>query len=123
MEPKAIILIVDDEPLLRMAGVAMVEDAGWEAIEAGGADEALQILESRGDIRLLFTDIDMPRSSHNGLKLAAAVRKRWPPIAIIIVSGHQTPLPEELPEGSVFYAKPYPERIVISQMRTMLQVA
>ena len=72
MELKAGILIVDDEPLLRMAGAAMVEDAGFEAIEACDADEAIHILESRDDIRLLFTDIDMPQS--NGLRLAAAVR-------------------------------------------------
>ncbi|MBA2587933.1 MAG: response regulator [Alphaproteobacteria bacterium] len=123
MELKAVILIVDDEPLLRMAGTAMVEDAGFEAVEAGSADEAIQILEGRDDIRLLFTDIDMPQSSHNGLRLAAAVRERWPPIAIIIVSGHQAPLHEDLPDGSVFYAKPYPESIVIAQMRSMLQAA
>ncbi|MES2292675.1 MAG: response regulator [Pseudomonadota bacterium] len=123
MVNKAVVLIVDDEPILRMSGAAMVEDAGFEPIEASHADEAIQILESRNDVRLLLTDIDMPNGSLNGLKLAAAVRRRWPPIAIIIVSGHQVPTGEELPEGSTFYAKPYPEAVVIAKMQSLLRAA
>ena len=123
MGSKAVVLVVDDEPFLRMAGMAMVDDAGFEPIEASHADEAIQILESGDDIRLLLTDIDMPNGSLNGLKLAAAVRRRWPPIAIIIVSGHQVPAEEELPEGSTFYAKPYPEDVVIAKMQSLLRAA
>jgi len=101
----------------------MVEDAGYEAIEASNADEALRILESRDDIRLIITDIDMPRGSVDGLKLAAAVRKRWPPIAIIVVSGHRTPSVSELPSRSAFYAKPYDESEVIAKVQSMLKAA
>jgi len=120
---KAVILVVEDEPLLRLACVAMVERAGYEVVDASDADEALRILESRNDIRLIFTDIDMPKGSLDGLKLAAAVRKRWPPIAIIVVSGHQIPAADELPSHSVFYAKPYAEDEVVAKMHSMLQVA
>jgi CheY-like chemotaxis protein len=120
---KAVILIVEDEAILRFAGVAMLEDAGYETIEASDADEALRILESREDIRLVFTDIDMPRGSLNGLKLAAAVRKRWPPIAIIVVSGHQVPALNKLPPGGVFFQKPYQDTEVLDEMARMLRAA
>ena len=76
---KAVVLVVEDEPLLRMAATCLVEDAGFEAIEASNADEAILILEARTDIHIVFTDIDMP-GSMDGLKLAEAVRGRWPPI-------------------------------------------
>jgi CheY-like chemotaxis protein len=72
---KVIVLVVEDEPLVRMAAVYMIEDAGFEALEAGNADEAVRILEARTDIRIVFTDIDMP-GSMDGIKLAAAVRGR-----------------------------------------------
>jgi CheY-like chemotaxis protein len=115
---KAIVLVVEDEPLLRMAGVDLVEQAGFEAIEANGADEAILILESRSDIRILFTDIDMP-GSMNGLKLAAAVRDRWPPIHIIVASGHHQAKQEELPQGALFFAKPYPQGELIATLQKL----
>src|SRR3979409_1992297 len=80
------ILVVEDEMLLRMRAVDMVEDAGFTPVEAINADDALAILESRSDIELLFTDIQMP-GSIDGLKLAYAVHERWPLIKIILVSG------------------------------------
>jgi CheY-like chemotaxis protein len=123
MASKAVVLIVEDEPILRMSGAAMVEDAGFEPVEASNADEAIRILESRDDIRLILTDIDMPNGSLNGLKLAAAIRRRWPPIEIIVVSGHRVPAGKELPEGSTFYAKPYPEDVVIAKMQSLLRAA
>src|ERR1700754_1794205 len=80
------VLVVEDEMVLRMKAVDIVEDAGFTAIEAVNADEALTILESRSDISLLFSDIQMP-GSMDGLKLAHAVHDRWPSIKIILVSG------------------------------------
>ena len=84
-----VVLVVEDEPLLRMLAVEVVEEAGFIAIEARDADEAVVLLESRSDITLLFTDINMP-GSMDGLKLAHAVRNRWPPIKILVVSGKQS---------------------------------
>jgi CheY-like chemotaxis protein len=112
---KAVVLVVDDEPLLRMAAIDLVEEAGFEAIQASSADEAILLLESRMDIRVIFTDIEMP-GTMNGLLLAAAVRRRWPPIKIIIVSGRQSPAEADMPEGSVFFAKPYPHHELRSRM-------
>ena len=115
---KTIVLVVEDEPLLRMMAVDLVEEAGFEAVEAMNADDAVLVLESRPDIRIVFTDIDMP-GSMDGMKLAASVRDRWPPIEIIIVSGHKRPLEEDLPERSVFFAKPYAVGRVIDTLQKM----
>jgi len=82
----AVVLVVEDEMLVRMRVVDMVEDAGYTSVEAVDADQAVAILESRSDIALLLTDIQMP-GSMDGLGLAHSVRKRWPPIKIILVSG------------------------------------
>src|SRR6202795_2958066 len=98
------VLIVEDEMLLRMCAVDMVEDAGYSSVEAVDADEAVAILESRSDIALMFTDIQMP-GSMDGLELARAVHERWPPIKIILVSGHVTPATTDIPADSRFYGK------------------
>ncbi|MGA2410987.1 MAG: response regulator [Candidatus Binataceae bacterium] len=103
---RPIVLIVEDEFLVRMSAVAMIEDAGFEVLEAGDADEAITMLESRSDIRLVFTDIQMP-GSMDGLKLAAAVKGRWPPIKIIATSGRHLIRDSDLPEGALFLSKPY----------------
>ncbi|MDM9627070.1 response regulator [Rhizobium sp. S152] len=117
-EPRAV-LVVEDEPLLRMMAVALVEDAGLIAIEAENADEAVTILEARTDIAIVFTDIDMP-GSMDGMKLAAAIRDRWPPIELILTSGHIRAADVVLPERSVFYAKPYDTETVARTMRGMV---
>jgi CheY-like chemotaxis protein len=109
---KVVVLFVEDEPLLRMCAVEVAKEAGFDVLEASNADEAVRILESRLDVRIVFTDIDMP-GSMDGLKLAAAVRGRWPPIEIILTSGYRNVTASELPERCVFIPKPYePDRVV-----------
>src|ERR1700755_615669 len=98
------VLVVEDEMVLRMKAVDIVEDAGFTAIEAVNADEALAILEARSDISLLFSDIQMP-GSMDGLKLAHAVHDRWPSIKIILVSGQINPSEAERPADSRFFGK------------------
>jgi CheY-like chemotaxis protein len=115
---KQVVLVVEDEPLLRMAAVDMIEAGGFIVVEASDATQAVEILESRPDIRIVFTDIDMPRGM-NGMKLAAVIRDRWPPIHIIITSGHMTPPANHLPADSVFFSKPYRERDVMTTIREM----
>jgi CheY-like chemotaxis protein len=105
-QAKIVVLIVEDEPIIRMFAAETVAEAGFEALEAGNADEAVRILESRRDVRVVFTDIEMP-GAMDGLKLAAAVRGRWPPIEIILTSGRRNPHRNEMPERSVFIPKPY----------------
>ena len=115
---RAVVLIVEDEALIRLAAVMFVEDAGFEAIEAANADEAIVLLETRADIRIVFTDVDMP-GSMDGIKLAAAVRKRWPPVEIIVTSGALEVGSDDLPERGVFFRKPYNEREIVAEMHRM----
>lgn len=106
---KPIALIVEDEPLLMMHAVDIVEDAGFDVLEAANADAAVAILETRDDIQVVITDVQMP-GSMDGVKLAKAVRDRWPPILIIVVSGHHKLQSGELPDDVTFLSKPYSAR-------------
>jgi CheY-like chemotaxis protein len=103
---RPVVLIVEDEFLLRMDAVDMIAAAGFEVVEAANADEAIEILEARRDITVVFTDIQMP-GSMDGLKLARAVSGRWPPIKIIATSGQPELRETDLPEGGRFLPKPY----------------
>jgi CheY-like chemotaxis protein len=103
---RPVVLAVEDEPLILMLAVDMIRDAGFEPLWASNADEAISILESRDDIKIVFTDISMP-GSMDGIKLARAVRGRWPPIKIIVTSGFSGSERKLLPEGSQFIPKPY----------------
>jgi CheY-like chemotaxis protein len=115
----SVVLVVEDEMLLRMRAVDMVEDAGFIPVEAVGADEAVAILESRSDIALLFTDIQMP-GGMDGLRLAHAVRERWPPIKIILVSGQLQPASVDIPADSRFFGKPLVAKEMIAEMQDMI---
>ena len=103
---RQLVLVVEDEGLVRMNAVAMIEEAGFSVLEASDADDAIRILETRRDITVIFTDIEMP-GSMNGIKLAHAVRDRWPPIKIIATSGHYGFREGDLPTGGRFLPKPY----------------
>jgi CheY-like chemotaxis protein len=113
------VLIVEDEPLLRLHVVDIVEEAGFVAIEAKSADEAIAILEQRSDIALLLTDIHMP-GSMDGIKLAHAVRGRWPPVKIIVISGRLVVDADQLPPGSRFFGKPFAIEPMIAELRAMV---
>ena len=119
---RPVVLIVEDEFLLRMNAVDMIAAAGFEAIEASNADEAIEILESRLDITVVFTDIQMP-GSMDGLRLAAAIRGRWPPIKIVATSGHVNVTHEDLPEGGRFVPKPYSPREITGILRELISGA
>src|SRR4051794_7618229 len=84
---RPVVLIVEDEFLIRVAAAEAIGESGFEVIEAANADEAITILEARQEVRVVFTDVKMPGSMH-GMRLAHAVRHRWPPIRIIATSGH-----------------------------------
>jgi len=112
---RAVILMVEDESLIRMNAVEMIEEA-YKVVEAGNADEAIVILERRLDIAVLFTDIQMP-GSMDGLKLAAAVRLRWPPIKIVATSDQVKIGVGDLPKGSRFLQKPYSPAGIMKTLR------
>src|SRR5258707_600482 len=103
---KPLILVVEDEAVVRLMAVIVAEESGFEAISAATADEAIKILESRSDVRLVFTDVNMP-GSMDGLKLAHAVRRRWPPVEPLVTSAFSNIMAEDLPERGRYLAKPY----------------
>ena len=113
-----VILIVEDEALVRLSAVDMFEDAGFRMIEAVNSEQALELLAADSDVQLLFTDVNMP-GTIDGLALARQVRDRWPHIGIMIASGRQSPQPEELPAGSRFEQKPYNADTVVRHAREL----
>lgn len=117
-----IVLVVEDDMMLRMRAVDMVEDAGYASVEAVDADQALTILQSRTDIVLLFTDIQMP-GSMDGLQLAHAVYERWPLIKIILVSGQLKLASNHIPRNSRFFGKPLVSGQMIAEMQNMIGFA
>jgi DNA-binding NtrC family response regulator len=112
----AAILVVEDEPLLCLDVSDALSAKGYEVIAVANADDAIKALEFR-NIHTIFTDIDMP-GSMDGLKLAAAVRYRWPPVNIIVTTGMKAPHRAELPANSIFIAKPYRNAEVLGAVRS-----
>lgn len=112
------VLVVEDEALVRMGIVDFLEDQGFRVFEAADADEAISLLTKVAEISVLFTDVDMP-GGMDGLRLAAAVRDRWPPIKIIVTSGHLRGDPANLPHDAVFFSKPYNPDVIAKTVRRM----
>ncbi|SHF95412.1 Response regulator receiver domain-containing protein [Loktanella atrilutea] len=100
------VLIVEDETLIRMDAFDMIREAGFKTYEASSADQAIALMDQHSDIGILFTDIEMP-GSMDGVKLAAYVRDRWPPVVIIIASGAVGLDRSTFPDGASFFPKPY----------------
>ena len=124
MQPNArkrpVVLIVEDEYLVRTGTIAAVEMAGFDVLEAGDADEAIAILTARNDVSLIFTDVHMP-GSMDGLKLAHFVRDRWPPIKIVATSARVRITAGDLPEGGRFLPKPYSAADIASTLHELVQ--
>lgn len=109
------VLVVEDDPFLLADAMDLATDAGLVAYGAKNADKAVALLERHPEIRILFTDIHMS-GSMDGLALAHAVRRRWPPVAIMVTSGVKKVTKEDLPENGVFFAKPYPPKAIVKAM-------
>ena len=117
---KAVVLIVEDSAIIRMSAVDLVLSAGYEALEACDADEAIRILEQRHDVDLVFTDVQMP-GTMDGIKLAHFIRDRWPPVKLIVASGAAIIEESSLPGGSRFFSKPYDDDTITDAMARLLE--
>lgn len=113
------VLVVEDEVLVRIDVTLALEEEGFKVFEVSNADEAIKVLDAHTEIHLMFTDIDMP-GSMDGLKLAAAVRDRWPPVKIIITSGHRHLSDDMLPVEGRFFDKPYDALLLMKTMKQMV---
>lgn len=118
-DAKPAILVVEDETLIRMLSVDILEEAGFDVLEAANADEAVEILGQHSDVRLLFSDIDMP-GSMDGVDLARHVHSRWPNIRLLLTSGHHRLEDGEVPDEGKFVRKPWTQEMLISKIRAML---
>jgi CheY-like chemotaxis protein len=100
------ILVADDDELLRLVASELIEEHGYTVVEAENAEEAIKVMEKRKDVRLVFTDIQMPPGC-DGLELAREVHKRWPKVLLLITSGQVQPSSAEIADHGVFIRKPY----------------
>jgi CheY-like chemotaxis protein len=117
---RPVVLVVEDEVLLRWTAVAIIEEAGFDVVEAGTGIEAISILEKRSDIRTVFTDIEMP-GSINGIQLAHLISTRWPSIGIMATSGQFRLRADDLPAGARFLHKPYVVAHLTDALRELME--
>jgi CheY-like chemotaxis protein len=118
--PTPVVLVVEDEPLLRLYAVGVLEDAGFTVADAVNSEAALKILELRPDVRLLFTDIQLP-GGPDGMDLAREVHERWPNVRLVITSGRSRPEQAEIPNDGHFIAKPYLPSELVREVGDLLQ--
>jgi CheY-like chemotaxis protein len=112
------VLVVDDDALVRMNAVFQLEEAGFDTLQAGTADEAIGLLEGRSDIKLVFTDINMP-GSMDGLALAHAIRHRWPTVELVVTSGYERVQDKDMPERGLFLGKPYQPAELVRMVQSL----
>lgn len=120
MACKISVLVVEDEGIVRIDIAECLQADGYEVFEAADADDAITVLEAQPSIQILFTDVDMPGGSMDGLKLAAAVHERWPSVKTVVTSGHRLVELKDIPDGSLFQAKPYRHDAIIAAFRTLV---
>ena len=115
----SLVLIVEDDFLVRQNAVFLLEEAGFDTLEAGSADEAVVLLEDRQDIKVVFTDINMP-GSMDGLELAQAIRHRWPTVELLLTSGYARVRDDDMPERGLFLGKPYEPTELVGMVRSLI---
>jgi two-component system, response regulator PdtaR len=115
---RCVVLIVEDEALVRLTGADILAEAGFEVLEAGNAGEALRILEATPGVRVVFSDVEMP-GSLDGLGLARNICRRWPSIGIVLTSGHQVRV-EMIPREGRFLPKPYDGQALVRQIEAIV---
>ena len=118
-DESVVVLVVEDEALIRMDAADRLTEAGYTVIQARNADDAIRVLESRADVRIVFTDVDMP-GTMDGLKLAHFVRGRWPPIKLVVTSGQVSLTDADLPDGGRFLRKPYTTQNLTRTMASVI---
>jgi CheY-like chemotaxis protein len=114
------ILVAEDDDFIRLHASLLLEDSGYTVVEADSAEEALKVMEARKDVRLLFTDIQMPPGC-DGLELAREVHKRWPKVLLVITSGQIQPTKAEIADDGRFIRKPYLAKDLLRQIGDLFE--
>ena len=117
--PPVIVLVVDDEAVLRFIATDVLEENGFQVLEAEDARAALKVLADHPDVRVLFTDVNMP-GTLDGLDLARETHARWPDIKLVITSGRPRPADKAIPDDGRFVAKPYSPDSLVGEIRKAL---
>ncbi len=115
---RTVILVVEDELLVRMDLVDILQCAACKTYEAGNASEAIAVLEQHDEVQVVFTDIQMP-GDMDGLALSRYVRDRWPATFIVVCSGNERPVAEEMPRDAAFISKPYDRTALVRVLQTI----
>ena len=119
---EVVVLLVEDEPLVRILFSEVLTEAGFRVLEAANSQEALTILAAKIDVHVIFTDVDLPPGP-NGFELAREVARRWPGVEILISSGRRWPDAGDLPTGTAFLEKPVPNEVLVSQVQAAAERA
>jgi CheY-like chemotaxis protein len=114
-----VVLLVEDEPLVRTLQVDILRDAGFWVVEAQDADEAFETLKRRGDVRLVLTDVDMP-GSLDGFEFARLVAQGWPEVGVLVISGKAAPQEGDMPANAIFMAKPIRPAALVEQIEQIM---
>jgi CheY-like chemotaxis protein len=114
-----VVLVVDDEAMLRFLATDVLEENGFQVLEAEDARAALKVLANHPDVRVLFTDVNMP-GALDGLDLAREAHARWPDIKLVITSGRPRPADKDIPDDGRFVAKPYSPDSLVGEIRKAL---
>lgn len=112
-----LILVVEDEAILRLSAISILEDGGFDTLDAASADEAIVQLETHPLVLIVFTDINMP-GSMDGLRLALVIRSRWPPVDLVLTSGQVLVAGQDIPARGHFLPKPYSAEQLVHTMRS-----
>jgi CheY-like chemotaxis protein len=114
-----VVLLVEDETLVRLTQVDILREAGFWVVEAADADEAFDLLRARPDIDVVLTDVDMP-GSLDGFEFARLVRQGWPEVGVLVISGKTTPGAGDLPDNTTFITKPVRPEILVDELRRVV---
>jgi CheY-like chemotaxis protein len=118
----SVVLLVEDEELLRALAAWRLEEAGFEVVQAANADEALELIKSRPDVDVLFTDVQMP-GPLDGMGLARKIHEQRPNVLLLVTSGNVRPSEGDIPDHGHFLAKPYRSQDVISEIDALAREA
>ena len=119
---RPVVLLVEDEPLVRTLQVDILRDADFWVLEAQDADEAFEVLKRRPDVRAVLTDVDMP-GSLDGFEFARLVAQGWPKVGVLVISGKTAPEPGDLPPSGRFAAKPVRPDDLVEMLRSVMTEA
>ena len=116
---RPVVLLVEDEPLVRLTQVDILREAGFWVLEAEDADEAFEILRRRQDVSVVLTDVDMP-GSIDGFEFARLVAQGWPEVGVLVISGKAFPEEGDLPPSAVFVAKPTRAAALVEHLNALM---